>query len=559
MSQKEVLKQIEDISTMTLYDVVAFHGFEHPHEPAVHYMGYKLTYSDLITRIDKTADYLVSLGVKKGMHIALNLPNSVSFVCLFYALNKIGAVSVLTSPVDTAFELCEKLIQSDCTGLFYLENFSKNILQTLELLDENTKQKLKICSMVPISNSLPLHLKLLTVTESIKSKKYNMGIKALLKESLKPYNVKNPLPTVFPVNESPHSPAAILFSGGTTGISKAAVHSSYSINTSTKACIDTKLPIFKGDSFLSVLPAFHIFGLSVSLHIALACGCRSILLPNFRAKQTTKAFIKQKPNFFAAVPFMVEKMLATGLLQGVVKYEFDTSFFRQAFIGGDCLKTSVRDEFNSLIKKGGGEGFIESGYGLTENCPVSFNHSICGNPKSVGTPFGKTEVIIVDKTNQLCPQGDIGEICLFSPSNFLCYYKDNRETRRVFVTHEDKKLWLHTGDMGFIDDDGNLCFSYRQKKILKISGNSILAPVIEECICSISFVKNVCVTVTDDILTAYVIVAANEKDKHSDKGDEIKAHCASYLSKTHIPKKVVICTINELPVNLLGKISFGRL
>ena len=553
----KVIAPIDNIEAMTLYDAAVFHGVRKPRLTALSYMGRRISYGALANLIDRYAAYLQAAGVRAGTHAALALPNGVAFACLLYALNRLGAVAVLMNPKETPYELHEKLVKTDCEFFFYIEAFAHTVPKVVRLYD--SKGALPKCCCVPLSAHLPVVLSAVMRAKGAKARRSHGKEMAALGQALLPFKPLSVKAVIDPPHTDAAAPAVILFSGGTTGTPKAVVHTSQSINAAAWACVQTKQPIYEGEAFLALLPPFHIFGLTVSLHIALMAGTKCVLLPSFRSKGGAKAIVKHKPSFFAAVPLMVEKMLNTGLLQKAVDKGMNTSFFRQAFIGGDALSPELRDRFNGLIRQGGGSGLLEMGYGLSEICPVSFNHTEEHPEQSVGTVFGDTEVLIVSEEDNPVPVGQAGEICLCSPAAFLEYYKDEEETRQVLRYREDGRRWLYTGDMGYLTQDGQLCFLYRRKKILKVNNCTVLATAVEDCLCKLPYVRAACAVTDGQALKAYVAVSDGEKEALAGKKTEILDHCRQYVSKTHVPHEIVLCTLSELPVTLLGKISFGKL
>jgi long-chain acyl-CoA synthetase len=311
-------------------------------------------------------------------------------------------------------------------------------------------------------------------------------------------------------------------------------------------------------SVLAILPIFHGFGLGVCVNAAFMVGGKTILVPIFTPEDVAKLIKKKKPNFIIGVPTLFE---ALANHEGFNKT--DLSCLQAAYSGADTLPRKVKEKFEAVVKKNGGNVSLLEGYGLTEAVTA-----IMAIPpgyykeKSIGVPFPDMLAKICKKgTNEEAPIGEEGEICVSGPAVMLGYLDRPDETAAVLKKHADGRIWLHTGDIGTMDAEGWFYFKLREKRMLKVSGINVYPNVVEEALRQHPDIKDVCVIGIPDkkqITKVKAFVILRDPSKASDAMKEsIQAFGLEHLLKYESPRDIEFRT--ELPKTLVGKIHWKKL
>jgi long-chain acyl-CoA synthetase len=292
---------------------------------------------------------------------------------------------------------------------------------------------------------------------------------------------------------------------------------------------------------LAVLPLFHGFGMSVTMNSAILAGGEITLVPRFNAKQVAKTIQKRKPSFFIGVPTMFVQL---SNLPDIHRYDF--SSLRGIFVGAAPLTKAIKDDFE---KKTGGR-MIE-GYGLTEAVTAIMANPYKGMHKvgSIGIPFSDVDMKIVSLDDgHTLPPRELGEIALRSPTLMLGYYKNPEETQKTIVDG-----WLHTGDIGYVDEDGYFYITDRKKELIIVGGFNVFPREIDELIYQHPKVKEgISVGIPDprkgERIKVYVVLKAGETATQ----EEFFAYFKERLTPYKVPSEVEFRT--ELPKSMIGKI-----
>ena len=306
------------------------------------------------------------------------------------------------------------------------------------------------------------------------------------------------------------------------------------------------------------MPIFHGFGLGICIHTVQYSGGCSIILPQFSAKSFGNLLKKYKPTIIAGVPTLYEALLKSKGLEG-----YDLSFLKCVISGGDSLSVSLKKKIDEFLHEHKANIQIREGYGLTEcvtgSCLTPENYYKEG---SIGIPYPDTYYKIINtETNKELPYGTEGEIVISGPSVMKGYLNDKKETDMVLKRHDDKKIWLHTGDLGSMDKDGFIYFKQRKKRVIVSSGYCIYPQYIENIIDSVPEVLISCVIGIDhpykiQVAKAFIVL----RDKSTDKEmvlNKIKENCERNLAKYSWPYEYEFR--DELPKTLVGKVAFNEL
>ena len=536
----------------SLYGMVRKAAEKFPKNYAYEFMGKKTTYAEFIRRIDETAKAYLALGIGKGDHVTICMPNCPQAVDSFYALNRIGAISNMIHPLSAAGEIRHYLDFSHSKAILTLDQFYTKVASVMPEL-QNSDCKLLLAR---IQDELPLALAV--GYDLTKARKYpappRRGNYIWWSEFMRMGRRKNlPLPKKLP---AANDCASILYSGGTTGTTKGIMLSNLNFNALGLQTIAASgfAPI-DGMKMLSVMPVFPGFGLGIGIHTALIGGACCILVPQFNVKTYADLLIKKQPNIIPGVPTLFEALLRAEKLENA-----DLSCLKGVFCGGDSLSIELKKKVDEFLKAHNASVQIRQGYGLTECVTAS-----CLTPKdynrvgSIGVPFPDTYYKIVKPgtTDEVDPNVE-GEICISGPSVMLCYMNNESETANTLRRHADGRIWMHSGDLGKMDEDGFVYFSQRIKRMIITSGYNVYPGQLENIIDGHEKVLLSCVIGVKDPykiqkVKAFVVLRPNYEPSDAIK-QELFDYCRGQIAKYAMPYDIEFRT--ELPKTLVGKVAY---
>lgn len=525
----------------SLYQSVLLMKKTYPKRNAFYYRKKYYTYEFLISRICSFEDTLKKLGFKEKDIVTICLPNVPEALYLFYATNKMGGIANIIHPLMGKGEIKDIVRRTKSRILFILDT------RYSEVMDLN-KEGIKVYSVSPVRESSPITK---YVYKKINRKKLKF-LKDKDFESLSKFYKGNDK------NEDEFVPlkkedAILLHSGGTTGKPKTVALSSFTINALVTNIYDV-LDFKDGEApfMLSVLPMFHGFGLAICIHILLAYGGCDMLMPKFNTKETIKLLSKGKINYIVGVPALFEALVRKDEFRGEMLKNL-----RCCFVGGDFVSSSLKDRFNKRMMEAGAKARLFEGYGLTETvCVNCVNTTSFHKAGTVGKPMKNVKVMIIDENENDLGINKEGEIAV-GGETLMNGYRFEKEKVNIFFEKNGIK-YLHTGDYGFLDEDGYLHFKQRMKRLLKINGVNIFPSEIEEVVTDIPHIYEcAAIGVKDerfgDMVKLFVVL---DRDNFLDKetlinniNEEIVKKCSIYAK----PKEIVF--IDKLPKTLLGKID----
>lgn len=369
-------------------------------------------------------------------------------------------------------------------------------------------------------------------------------------------NINIPLPE--PEFDSTRT-SVILYSGGTSGTPKGICLSDLNFNAcamQAREAINQEL--HSGLKMLSCMPCFHGFGLGINLHTVLIHGACCILMPNFTDKSYARMLIRKRPNYIAGVPTIFEALLHLPELNQV-----DLSFLMGMFCGGDSLSVELKKKVDTFLKEHNASIQIREGYGLTECVTAS-----CLTPRdvyregSIGIPFPDTFYRIVKPgTDTDMPCGEEGEIILTGPTVMLRYLDNPSETADTLKLGSDGRIWLYTGDLGYMDKDGYVYYRQRMKRLIITNGYNIYPGQIENAIDACPEVSYSCVIGVKDSrrmhrVKAYIVLKDGVQPNNECKKcimEQLSHHVARYA----LPREIEFRP--ELPKTLVGKVAYRLL
>ena len=467
----------------------------------------------------------------------------------FYALNRIGAIPNMIHPLSAAKEIAFYLNFSHSKAILTLDQFYEKVESILPELENPTE-----ILIARIQEELPFPLSALyPLTKNARA------VKKLPKTGYTYWYdmVAAGRGQTLPVDDCAFDEcAAILYSGGTTGTTKGIMLSNLNFNALGMQTIAASgYGSIAGMKMLSVMPVFHGFGLGIGIHTALIGGATCILVPQFSVKTYADVLVKQKPNLIPGVPTLFEALLRAPKLEGV-----DLSFLKGIFSGGDSLSPELKKKVDAFLRAHNCDQQIREGYGTTECVTAS-----CLTPKdyarsgSIGVPFPDTFYkIVTPGTTQEVPANTEGEICVSGPTVMMGYMDNPEETAATLRRHYDGRIWLHTGDLGHMDQDGFVYFRQRIKRMIVTSGYNVYPSQLENIIDSHEKVLLSCVIgVKDDYrgqkVKAYVVPMPGVEPTEELK-QELLSYCSGRIAKYAMPRELEFR--KELPKTLVGKVAY---
>ena len=533
----------------TMWEMVEKAAQTRPDHVAYDFMGRSTTYSKFRENVHTCAKALRAAGVKPDDRVTICMPNCPQAVVMFYAVNLMGAVSNMVHPLSSENEIkfylnVSKSVCALTLDQFYskFEEIRKGVptLRTLVIaaVKDELKPLLKLGYSLTEGRKLP---KLPKSGEFILWKDFIRAGKAYTGE--------------YVCHKDKNEPATILYSGGTTGTTKGILLSNLNLNALSQQVISAN-PIYeKDDKILSVMPIFHGFGLGVSIHTFLSnCG-RCVLVPRFTPKTYAHDILKTRCNFIAGVPTLYEALLRQPEMK-----DADLSCLKGVFSGGDTLTPELKKRFDKFLKDHGANITVREGYGTTECVTAS-----CLTPLhlykegSIGQPFADTYYKIVEVgTNIEVPYGEEGEICISGPTVMLGYLDNPEETANTLRLHGDGRTWLHTGDLGIMDEDGFVYFRQRIKRMIITSGYNVYPSQLENILEGNEAVQMACVIGVPDPykmqkIKAFVMLREGYQPIEETK-QKILAYCKKNIAKYAMPYDIEFR--DSLPTTLVGKVAY---
>lgn len=543
-----------DYPDTSLYEAVAATAARVPEAVAWDFLGATATYRELIVEIDRCAEAFSALGLSRGDRILISMPTTPQGVIAFYAANRIGAVAAMIHPLSTTPEITQYLDATGARVAVVLDAFYASLAAA------TPERPLTAIIVTRIPDYLSLIKKAafwLTQGRRIKGIPVSDPRVRLWSRLLRATKPETRPETPPPDLGGASAPAAILFSGGTTGAPKGIVLSNGNFIAEGMQ-VAAWGGVRKGDAMLAILPLFHGFGLGVCVNAAFMAGGRSILVPSFNADVVAKLIRTKRPSVIVGVPTLFEALAKDPSLA-----KADLSCLRACFSGADTLPRPVKERFEKLVRERGGTVRLLEGYGLTEAVTAIMAMPLDEYREgSIGIPFPDmlAKVCLVDSTEAV-PVGTEGEICVSGPAVMLGYLDDPEATAQALRRHEDGRVWLHTGDLGRMDADGFFYFTARLKRMIKSSGFNVFPAQVEAVLYDHALVAEACVVGVPDPaqverVKAYVVLR-NPADAGPATESALIAHCRERLIKWSCPREVEFRP--ALPKTRIGKVDYRAL
>lgn len=535
---------------LSAYEYVKDNNKHSLNRMAISYFGKNYTYEQLFMEIDKVAKSLVKLGVKSGDNVLLVSANTPENTFLFYALNKIGAVSMIIDPRLKKEEIYECIKESNARKIFMLN--IPGINEKIEYFDK--LEEIDNIITYTAVESLTGLFKLLNRFKAKKRRGYKKEINwnDFIKNGAD-IDLNN---FTFDKNEN----CVMVRTGGTTGKPKSVILTNDNMNEMAYQHKIGDYNFEKGDTFLNFLPPFIAYGICAALHMPLCLGLNDILLPTFDAKEFPKLMRKYKPNVVFGGPILYEKMLTS-----IYTKNLDMSFLKVPVSGGDVMSPELENKINKFLKLHGCKHTIGQGYGMTEiSSSGVYSKEIATKPSSVGIPLIRNTVSIFDVDTMIEKNtNEEGEICFQTKTMMAGYLNNPEETSKIIKKHSDKTIWIHTGDIGRVDNDGNVYIKGRIKRIIVSNGSKIFPSLIENIIDkNENVVRSAVVGMYDEkvrkIPVAHIVFNENLTKEEIEKCIfDIINTIKQELPDFYLPATFVIR--NQMPLTSINKVDFKKL
>ena len=549
-SSYDGVKEHLSYPSFSIYSLLEESARKHAKLISYNYFGNCVTYKTFLDQIDEAAKAFLHLGVQKGEAVSICMPNTPEALIAFYAVSKIGAVANMIHPLSAENEIKYYV---NLTKSRFIVTIDIALNKINHILSETGLEKV---ITVSAADSMPVSLSVgyyVTKGRKLKFEKCSLAIRwgDFVKEG-KAYEGET-------FRESgPDDTAVILYSGGTSGFPKGIELTNMNFNALAIQSFEACHTLMEGDKVLAIMPVFHGFGLGICIHTVQYFGGTSIIFPQFNAGDFDKLLTKYKPNIIAGVPSLFEAMMKNRRMDHV-----NLSCLHCVISGGDSLSESLKRKVDEFLKAHGADIQVREGYGLTEcvtgSCMIPANRY---KPGSIGIPYPDMYYKIIDpKTLEEKPYGEDGEIAISGPTVMKGYYNEPEETAQTLRLHDDGRVWLHTGDLGCMDEDGFVFFKQRIKRMIISSGYNVYPQYIENVIDSVPEVLYCCVIGVDHPYKVQAakafIVLKDGLEPTPEIRKSIREHCEKNLARYSWPYEYEFR--KELPKTLVGKVAFQEL
>lgn len=549
------------IPELTAYQYMVSQNEDNLSTKAIMYYGKKISYKNYIDMIDETARRLYNLGITEGEVVTVMSVANPELEVLFYALNKLGAVINLIDVRSDYKQIKKYLMEVKSSEVVVMDNFLPEFDKCME--DEDIDNIVEnVITLSPYNSVLfPFN-----VLAEKKSRKEDSNLYSKIDEIKKKnkYMTWNDLMSVHKYRY-PRYPrykknmvAALVHTGGTTGVPKTVKLSNENFNAMAIQYKSLNANYNKGDTFLNGIVPFVAYGIVVTIHMPMCLGMTNIIAPILSPKEFTEFMIKYKPNHTITVPTYVEHFVHDRKADSI-----NWKCLKNLGIGGDYFPEQSEIYVNEFLKNHGSSSIAEKGYGMTENsstagvCLVGVNKI-----NSLGIPLPLNTYGIFERgTDKELKYGEEGEICITGPTEMLGYLDNEEEEGKVIKIHSDGKKWIHSEDVGIIDEDGFLFFKGRYKRLIPHGGFKLYPSYIEGVIMKHPNIDNCCViSIPDKVYgaspEAHVVIKKDSVSELKKLKEELIKLCQDKLPSYSQPEDFIF--EEDLPLTSVGKVDYKK-
>ena len=541
----------QTLPALSAFEYVCQRSKNHLNDTALEYYGRKFTYADLIVNVKKTAAALRGAGVKKGDIITVVSIMTPEIIALFYAADMMGATLNLVDPRYSVEGIRE-----------YIEEVDSHLLVCLNVVYERCRQAAKRTNVEKVivlspADSLPPVMAVgykLTTPDKNKYASNVIRWKQFIKGGEGQSTAAEPY-------DADHA-CVVVHTGGTTGSPKGVMLTDDCFNGIALQFQAYPKLFHRGQKLMNVMPPFIAYGFACGIHLPLVLGFTVIIIPNLDPAKLGSLVLKHKPEHMFGVPTHYQQLASDPKLR-----DKDLSFIINYAAGGDSLSRGAEQTVNDFLAAHGARYPIAKGYGMTEvSSAATVAAGLDNKPGSVGIPMVNTVVAAFEPgTDQELPIGQRGELCISGPCLMKGYYNKPEETAILLRRHPDGRVWAHTGDMGYLDEDGFVFLDSRIKRmIIRHDGFKVFPSMIENVVSRHPAVHQCSVVGCADkdhtqgrLPFVYIVLKADTTAKKKQVIRELERMCAEDLPEYVQP--VAYKFISSMPMTPVGKVDYRQL
>ena len=552
------------VPRMTAYQYMCYRCYENVdnlNNAAISYFGKKISFKEYISKIDDTARSLYNLGIGKGDIITVMSVCNPEIEILLYALNKLGAVMNLIDVRSDYKQIKKYINEVKSDTVFVMDNFLPEFDKAMK--DDEVDSLVERVITISPFNSVAFPFNKIASSKDRRNKKEFYKIIDNIKKNSKYMSWNEMLNTpiyrysMYPGYEE-NTLAVLVHTGGTTGIPKTVKLSNENLNAMAVQYKVLDTGYNKGDTFLNDIVPFVAYGIAVTIHMPMCLGLTNIIAPILSPEEFTDSMIKYKPNHMATIPSYVNDFINNKKAS-----KMDWSCIKHVGIGGDSFSLEKEIEFNDFLKNHGSTAVAEKGYGMTE---LSSSATSCmgkvNKLTSLGIPLPMNNMGIFDEEGNELEYNKEGEICICGKTQMMGYLNNLEEENNVIKTHADGVKWVHSGDLGIVDEDGFLYLKGRIKRMIIHGGFKLYPQLMEGVISKNPNIDNCCViTIPSKEFgsspEAHVVLKENKIEEWKRIKEELIELCKEELPDYSQPVDYIV--EEELPLTVVGKVDYKKL
>ena len=542
-----------DIPRMKIYSLLKEYNQERLQQTAMYFYGTRITVKRLIERIDVCADAFAALGVKQGDTVSMLSASTPESIVALYALNKIGATLNAIDPRLDKKGIARMIKASGSKILLVIDMAYPKVAA---IYSDINQEHIIVQSA---TTSLPFVKKLAVKLASKSLIPYGKG--GIISWDTFIQGAKNGMAIEAPYDGD--ATVAITYTGGTTGFPKGVMLTNDSINAVAYNFRHAGIVHEKNQRFLGIMPIFSSYGLVCGIHMPLTMGLELALIPRFYPLKMGEYVKKYKPSHMIATPAFYEILINSEEMK-----DFDLSFMLTLGSGGDSMNAGLEVKMQAFMDSHGIKYPLAQGYGMSE---VSAAATFCVNDRykagSVGIPCVATTIGIFDpETGEELGYNEEGEVCITGSTMMKGYYNNKAETEHVMRKHADGKVWIHSGDIGYIDEDGFVFIKGRVKRMItRFDGHKVFPVTIESFIAEHELVRGCSVIAVNDRermqgqypMAVVELAASIDVSQRDAICREIYKLCNEQLEERGRP--VAVVCVDEIPLTGVGKNDYRQL
>ena len=539
----------KDVVRSTAYNLLRDSNQDNVDGVALNYYGRKVSFCDLFKNAVSCSDSFEAIGVKQDDMVSCISVGVPECIYSLYGLNRLGATINTIDPRMDVDSIKRMVKGSDSKVTLVLDAMFSKVEPILDELEQD------LFIILPTTNSLPM------LKRTVLNHRLELDI---------PYDdriiswdtflslgkgvISSPAPYVG------DRVVAITYTGGTTGSPKGVMITNDSMNAVAENFRSWGLKYDVGDRFLGIIPIFSSYGLVCGMHMPLCMGLELVLIPKFDPSEFGSLVKKFRPNHMISTPAFYEMLMDSKEMENM-----DLSFLITLGSGGDTMNEGLEEKLSRFMEEHNIRYPLAQGYGMSElSAAATFCANDINKPGSVGIPSPSTVVGIFDPdTQEELGYGEIGEVCVTGPSMMKGYWNNPEETANVMRKHSDGRVWVHSGDLGCMDEDGFLFIKGRIKRMItRFDGHKVFPVNLEGMISAFEDVRNCAVIGVRDRGHGQghyplAIVELFDGVDEVSACEKILQYCDLHAEERGRPVNVI--AVEEIPLTPMGKNDFRAL